>query len=261
LYGSAFLAPSPFFSQEHFGSFSGKTGSTYTSDFFHIPNNNLKPETINTLEFNTDYQATENLTLGINVYHNTLKGIISPTLTPTPVTDYIPGGFITTTEYHDNMGKIISYGGDVHFDYQQTIDASLIKLWGNYSYVDGALSKKGQNFSTHLPMTAHHKVKLGLTYSYQNKYTLTPTLAWIDKTTSSQAELNQPQTLQTIPAYLRFDLYASAKLRDNFSLFLNVRNLLDKRYYNTGDLYSSSMVASPQDPRTVSGGFTYQFGN
>jgi outer membrane receptor protein involved in Fe transport len=261
LYGTAFLAPAPLFALDHFGSFSGKTGNTYTSNFFHIPNYDLKPETIKTLEFNADYQATKNLNVGINIYHNRLDGIIGSTLTPVPVNDYIPGGFISRTQYNDNIGKAISYGGDVHFDYQTSFADSLIKLWGNYSYVDGKLSQKERNFSTDLPITAHNKLKLGLTYSYQNKYTVTPTLYWIDKSTSSQPELNKPQTLQTIPSYTRLDLYASAKIINNFSLFLNVINLLDKRYYNTGSLSSASMVASPQDPRTVSGGFTYQFGN
>lgn len=260
-YGSAFLAPSTLYSGEQFGSFSGKKSNTYTSDFFHIPNPDLKPETIDTFEFNADYQATKNLNVGVNFYHNTLKGIISPTLTPTPISDYIPGGFISTTEYNANIGKAITYGGDVHVDYQYSFVDSIVKLWGNYSYVDGKLSRQDQNFSTALPMIASHKVKLGVTYTYQDKYTITPKLYWIGETTSSQPEVGQPQILQTIPAYWRVDLYASAKIMNNFSLFLNVNNLFDKRYYNTGDLYSSSMVASPQDPRTVSAGFTYQFGN
>jgi iron complex outermembrane receptor protein len=260
-YGTAFLAPSTYYSGEQYGTFSGKTGNTYTSDFFHIPNHNLKPETIDTFEFNADYQTPDkNLKVGVNAYYNTLKGIISPAPTPNVVSDYIPGGYISFTEHNENIGKITSYGGDVHFDYQTRFDDSTLNLWGNYSYVDGKLSRKGENFSTALPIVANHKVKLGLTYTYQNKYTITPKLYWIGKTTSSQPENNQPQTLQTIPDYLRVDLYASAKIVDNFSLFVNVNNLFDNRYYNTGDLYPSSMPASPQDPRTVSGGFIFQFG-
>ena len=126
--------------------------------------------------------------------------------------------------------------------------------------MDGKLSRQGENFSSDLPIVAHHKLKLGLTYTYQNKYTLTPKLYWIGKTNSSQPEKGQPQQLQTIPDYVRVDLFASAKIINNLSLFVNVSNLFDNRYYNVGDLSSSSMVASPQDPRTVTGGFTYQFG-
>jgi len=156
---------------------------------------------------------------------------------------------------------MISYGGDVHFDYHYSFTDSVVKFWGNYSYVDGKLSRKGENFSTALPIVAKHKGKLGLTYTYQDKYSVTPKLYWIGKTTSSQSIANQPQTLQTVPDYWRVDLYASAKIINNLSLFVNVINLFDNRYYNTGDLYSASMVASPQDPRTVSAGFIYQFGN
>lgn len=259
LYGSAFLAPSMFYAGQHFGSFSGKTGNTYTSDFFMLPNSNLKPEKIDTFEFNLDYQVTKDLNLGANFYHNTLRGIISWAPTPTPVSDYIPGGFLSYTEYQTNIGKATSYGADFHFDYRYSFSDSDLKLWGNYSYLDGKLSRADQNYVTALPMTSKHKVKLGLTYTYDNKYTVTPKLYWIGRTNSPQSEPDNPQTLQTISAYWRVDLYASAKLMDNFSLFLNVNNLFDRRYYNAG-AFSASLTASPQDPRTVSAGFTYQFG-
>lgn len=262
LYGSAFLAPSPMFSREHYGSFSGQQNAQgqYTSDFFNIPHPALKPETIDTVEFNTDYQITDKLTLGINAYANWLDGIISPTLTPMPVSNYIPGGFISTTQHNDNIGNSIAYGGDVHFNYQQQFSNAVLKLWGNYSYADGELSHADSGDSTGLPDVAQHKVKLGLTYTLQDKYTITPKLYWIGAANSWQVTAHNPGKLQNVPSYTRLDLYLSAKVVKNFSLFLNVSNLLDQRYYNTGDRYDSSMVYSPQDPRVVSGGFVYQFG-
>ena len=108
LYGSAFLAPSMFYAGQHFGSFSGKDGNTYTSTYFMIPNPNLKPEKIDTFEFNADYQLNKDFNIGLNFYHNTLKGIIFPSKTATAVSDYIPGGSITETYHHDNVGKAIS---------------------------------------------------------------------------------------------------------------------------------------------------------
>ncbi|TAN49727.1 MAG: TonB-dependent receptor [Methylococcaceae bacterium] len=263
LYGTAFLAPSPMFSREHYGSFSGQQNAQgqYSGDFFNIPNPALKPETIDTVEFNTDYQITDQLTLGVSAYANWLDGIISPTLTPTPVSHYIPGGFIATTQHNDNIGNSIAYGGDLHFNYQKQFSGSVLKLWGNYSHADGALSRSDSGFSTGLPDVAAHKVKLGLTYTLQDKYTITPKLYWIGATNSWQTQANDPAELQNVPSYVRLDLYLSAKVMKNLSLFLNVSNLLDQRYYNTGDRYDSSLVYSPQDPRIVSGGFIYQFGD
>jgi len=259
LYGTAFLAPPPHFSREHYGSFSGQSSDgTYLSDFLHIPNPNLKPETISTFEFNADYQAHKNLKYGINLYQNTLKGIIDSAPTQTLMSGYVPGGFISYTQYNDNIGKIVSYGGDIHFDSQHSFDDSIVKLWGSYSYLNGKLNLKGRDFSTDLPMVAYNKLKLGLTYIYQKKYTVTPTLSWISKTYNSQSETNNPPSLQTSPSYWRVDLYAKAKIMNDLSLFLNINNLFDKRYYNTGD-FPASMVASPQNPRTISLGFNYQF--
>ena len=50
LYGEAFLAPAPEFTFEHFGAFSDTTDADglYTSSFFFIPNEDLKPEKIET---------------------------------------------------------------------------------------------------------------------------------------------------------------------------------------------------------------------
>ena len=262
LYSSAFLAPSMFYSGQHFGSFSGTQNAQgqYTSGYFMIPNPNLKPEKIDTFEFNADYKASKDLTFGLNLYYNSLKGMITWQATPMPVSNYISGGFINYTEYQNNVGNAITYGGDVHFNYQTSLDDSSLKLWGNYSYVDGTVSRIDQNYSTHLPMSPKHKVKVGLTYTYQDKYTITPKIYWNGRTNSSQSEANNPQVLQTISPYWRADLYVSAKVMVNFSLFVNVSNLFDRRYYNAA-AFASSMIASPQDPRTLSAGFTYQFGD
>lgn len=259
LYGSSFLAPSPFLSYRHYGSFSGKNGDLYVSNFFHIPNANLKPETSHSFEINLDYRFSKQLNAGINLYWNQLKGMISSVPTTTPVSDYISGGIINFTQHSDNIGKLISHGGDVHADYQYQWSNAILKLWGSYSYVKGQLSFEGQNYSTNLPNVATHKLKLGATYIYQQKYTLTPTLVWIGRTNSSQSQPEQLSVLQTIPPYLKMDLYAKTKISNNLNIFLNINNIFDKRYYNSGDAYSASRIASPQNPRLITAGFDYQF--
>lgn len=264
-YGSAFLAPSPFYSGEHYGSFTGQKNAQgeYVSDYFHLPNVNLKPETIDTYELGVDYHATRRLNLGFGAYSNTAKDIITTASMNPPNSRYIQGGFIGFTEQNQNMGRLVSYGGDAHFDYRYEFVNSELKLWGNYSYVDGEVSRVAEGTrsdgTTDLPIVSKHKVKLGSTFTYQEKYSITPKLYWIGPTNSAQTRLNNANALQVIPSYTRVDLYASAQMLKNFSLFMNVSNLFDKRFYNVGDLYGSSFVASPQDPRVVSGGFILQF--
>jgi outer membrane receptor protein involved in Fe transport len=153
----------------------------------------------------------------------------------------------------------VSHGGDVHADYQYQMSNAVLKLWGSYSHVKGQLSFEGHNYATDLPNVATHKLKVGATYFYQQKYALTPTLVWIGRTNSSQSQPEQLSLLQTVPSYLKMDLYAKAKINNNLNLFFNINNIFDKRYYNTGDAYSASRVASPQNPRLISTGFDYQF--
>ena len=53
LYGSAYLAPSPFQSNVHFGSFySTDGGQTYASSYWHLSNPDLKPQQKKTIEVN-----------------------------------------------------------------------------------------------------------------------------------------------------------------------------------------------------------------
>ncbi|NOQ36343.1 MAG: TonB-dependent receptor [Methylococcaceae bacterium] len=260
LYGTAFLAPSPIFTYGHFGSFSGQQDAQgrYTSSFFRIPNENLEPETIETVEFTLSHQFSKHLDLNLTTYYNWIEDIILPTATPSPVSDFVSGGSISFTEHNDNVGKAVSYGGNISLNYQQQItDNSHLKLWGNYSYVDGRLQQK--EFSTNLPATAKHKVKLGLSYTYLEKYTITPKLLWIDDTYSYQSNANDRTQLHTAPDYVRLDVFAQAKLNDNFSLFLNVSNLFDTKHYNVGESESTYFTASPQDRRRVSGGFIIKF--
>ncbi|NOQ36342.1 MAG: TonB-dependent receptor plug domain-containing protein [Methylococcaceae bacterium] len=260
LYGTAFLAPAPIDTYSHLGSFSGKKDAQgrYTSSFFQIPNEELEPETIETLEFTLNHQFNKQLDLSATVYYNWMDDIIFGESTRSPVSDYIAGGVISRTRQNANIGQAYSYGGNISLNYQQKITKnSYLKLWGNYSYVDGELEQN--NFSSALPATAKHKIKFGLTYTYLDKYTITPKVQWIDNTNIFQNDRNSETQLKTTPSYVRLDLYAQAKLHDNFSLFLNVNNVLDTKHYNARESASTSFAASPQERRRVSGGFIVKF--
>ena len=258
-YGTAFLQPSPGVAYEHYGSFNGSQNSAgeYTSDFFHIPNPDLQPETMKSLEFILTYQATKNSNLNWTLFYNQADDLIFNAPTDVPVSDFIPGGSISFTQTNKNLGQATVYGSEFRVDHFVRVNEdSNLNLWGNYSYVEGTLQRRNENFSTDLPYTAKHKLKLGLTYRYFRS-SISPSLLWIDQTTHFISESNNPSQLLTAPGYAVLHLHATTALNKHYELFITATNLFDRKYYNAGGDDSASMYRTPQDPRRLFLGIRY----
>lgn len=252
LYGSAFLAPSPVKQFDHFGSFAFKQGNgIYKSFFFHIPNAEIKPETIDTIELNISHAASKNLNISSVIFYSKVDDLIA--IRPTTIVEsgFIPGGDIAATEENANIGKASAFGIDLWLDYLQSYQGFTLTYWGNYSYLDGELEQDNLGFKTNLPYTTKHQTKFGLTFNYQGKYIISPSIRWIDKTNALQPVSNE---LPLVPAYTLVNLHASAKVHDNFEFFLHVDNVFDERFYNAAAGGVESFINSPQDPRKITAG-------
>jgi len=261
LYGTAFLAPSPFLAYEHYGSFSGQTNDQglYLSDFLHIPNPNLKPEEIQTLEFNVTHHLNDHVSLLSSVYYSQADNLIYNAPADPQQPTYIPGGLIAYTQYNDNIGQAKSYGGDLSLNYLYYFKhGASLKVWSNYSYANGKLEHEGQEYAKALPNVAKHKLKLGLTYTH-GAFTLSPKLLWIGNTASAQTATTNPSQTLHADSYMRLDLHAQWQVQNNLNFLITIWNVLDQRYYQTTDEISTSFVAIPQDPRRFYAGLRYQF--
>lgn len=252
LYGEAFLAPSPFFAYENYGSFNAG-GPPYESWFFQVPNPDLKPERLKSHELRLVYTPSRDLEVNTGLYHVEADDIIYRIATPTPVSDFVPGGTIFWTTGNDNVGRLSATGLDLGVDYTLHGDGWTARLFGNASYSDGELS--GAWDTVPLPFVANTKVNLGLTYTWKNVFQVTPKLRWVS---DAQGPVDNGRV--SIPGYTVVDLYARwMGLGDKSELFLRVDNLLDRRYYSVGDGGSSGFAASPQAPRSVWLGLTWGF--
>ena len=263
LYGEAFLAPAPEFTYEHFGAFTGTTNTQgdYVSNFFFIPNTDLKPEEIQTLEANYSYLFSSDFLFGLSIYHSQVDNLILNTSTPIPESDFIEGGFITATSHNDNVGDLDVTGMDIKFSYQSRFKRSSLKAWGSYTYTEGSMRDTLRNLKVDLPFVAKNKVKLGFTYSYRKKYYLTPLINWIDETSTDVPDLSPGQTGSKVSReYTLVDLNAGMKdIVQGLSLNLSVRNVLDKKYYNAGTGVNITLAETPQNPRLFTLGLTYEF--
>ncbi len=138
LYGTAYLAPSPFKTFKHYGSFMLNADSTgLTSGFFHLPNLDLKPEKMQSHEVLLSYSPTSALQLTANGFYNKVTNIIHPELT---FGEEFKGATIDVVERNKNGGLSETMGvtlGAIGFIKPNA--KSVIKPQVNYTFIDGHL--------------------------------------------------------------------------------------------------------------------------
>ncbi|MBF0218758.1 MAG: TonB-dependent receptor [Gammaproteobacteria bacterium] len=243
LYSEAFLAPSPFFAYENYGSFNAG-GPPYESGYFKVTNPDLQPERLNSHELRFVYTPSSDLEFNAGIYQLQADNIIYHADTDSIESGFVPGGTIFWTATNDNVGQINATGIDLGFDYTLHAEGWKTRLFGNASYMDGELS--GIGATVPLPFVAYAKANLGFTWSH-DKYQLTPKIRWVS---AAQGPVDNGR--RSTPGYTVADLYGRwLGLGQRSELFLRVDNLLDRRWYSVGDGGSSGLADSPQTPRRI----------
>jgi outer membrane receptor for ferrienterochelin and colicins len=261
LYGEAFRAPSPEETLSAFGSFTGETdgGGNFIGRGFRIPNFNLEPETTRTLSLTWDWRPRPALNLVLNVYHSEAENLI--VTLPSDAVDAIPGAVLVAPETKGNAGKEVHTGFDLMGQWRFRINNAWSgDLWGSYSRVWGSIDE-GDGVKWDLAYVADHKVKLGATLRYLDRLTLSPRLLWIGDTHNGRKLSGDAPHRRVTPGYAVMDLHVGwHKLFDaNSTLWLDVYNLFDKRYYAAGGAGSRTFYDMPQQPRTLMVTLEYRF--
>ncbi len=240
LYGTAYLAPSPFKTFKHYGSFILKADSTgLTSGFFHLPNPDLKPEQMQSHEVLLSYSPTSALQLTANGFYNKVTNIIRPELA---FEEEFKGATIDVVERNKNGGLSETMGvtlGAIGFIKPNA--KSVIKPQVNYTFIDGHLD------GNPLSYTAKNTLKSTIEFTFQK---INSGIAVLHRGHSKaiingSTFINNPFTL--INLNLGYDLLE----KKSYTLKVNAkaRNLLNTKYYNLAkddDLITLPLV--PQDP-------------
>jgi outer membrane receptor protein involved in Fe transport len=255
-YGEAFLAPSPQNSYRFFGAFAfQRNDNLYQSFFFQIPNTRLEPEKLKTLELGWTQFLSDSWLVESNLFINKLEDLIQTVITDEPVSDFISGANIATTQINDNVGKLKSFGADLTVTYQSDVgESGALQSWLNYSYVDGHRESHGQ--SSKLPFTTKHKLRIGLTLK-TNNWTFSPVLRWQDRSTLSEVGVALDKYANQFTVA---DLFIEKKdVFDSFDIHLDIKNLSDEKYGVPGEGNTSVFVEVPQLRRWILIGFRYRF--
>ncbi|WP_083926984.1 TonB-dependent receptor plug domain-containing protein [Colwellia piezophila] len=236
IYSTAFIAASPAFSYEHYGSFAFQDDNdVYQSFFMNIPNPDLKPEEMTAHEINLNYQLDSSTNIFLNIYKQEVSNLISSGATNPQQPLYISGGEIAFTQSKVNAGEISNHGFDAGFRLRRQISNWQADYWLYYSYVDGELNDE------RLPLTVDHMIKSGLTLSKGNWY-ITPTIIYRSETSGgpgSTVEIDDLTLVNLIAGVEKLPLNLSASLR--------VNNLFDKKHFSA----HGATEGVPQETRTI----------
>jgi len=260
--GQAFLAPSPMERYRLFGSFSGTQDSQglYTSSYFWVPNPNLKPEKVTTFELGAELKPAKETDIKLNLFYSKVGNLIMVAATPTVQSNFVSGGTIGFTQWYDNVGEITAYGFDASANHKFMMGDTWVDLWFNTNYVNGELKNPGSGLVAPLPQVSNVNFNLGCTYNREDRLVITPSLRWVGETSTYVDNPASADLGKKAPAYLDTSLYAEYKIiKDKFSVFTRVTNLLDQKIYNVSGGFIFNNTLSPQDPRWIMVGLKYQF--
>jgi outer membrane receptor protein involved in Fe transport len=264
LYGSAYLAPSPFQSFSHYGSFqSADGGQTYSSTYWHLGNPDLKPQRKKTVEINLLQALGESLRLGASASYSRLDNLVKTAAADRAYSGDYLGWPVDYIDFPVNEGRANVYGGTMWLDYlhlrgsERRIAANL-----SLSFADGRVWEDDTRESSRLPIGAMAPVQLRASADVDwRRWTLAPRLslsgrqrllATVDDGSSSRR--------RTLDGYATVDLTVRRlNVLRGLDAFLTVENAFDSRYRHiNGRAYTNpeEFVGVPQNPRRMSAGIT-----
>lgn len=272
IYGEAFRAPSAEEALSGYGTFeSGQEpnqniGELYKGRRFRVANPDLKPEKSRTLGLVWEWRPTRNLNLTSNLYHSRITDLIVTSERKEDNTTAIPGAVLIEASQKVNAGRQHQTGLDLSAQWRFHInDDWMGDLWASTSWIHGRVEEGGSDRK--IPYVAKYHLKAGTTFRYRDSVTFTPKLRWTGSVTngrvkppaaqdnlppaSCNSNKKAPERCST-PGYALLDAHLgwNSLLNSPASLWLDVYNVTNKRYYAAAGSGSYTFWDMPQQPRT-----------
>jgi len=255
LYGTAYIQPSNYYRWEN-----------WANPFaMHIPNENIKPEKLQTIEFNTNYFINKNVSVRASIFRNDMTDIIRPIPADPQEGNYpyynplrtaigasTSSGFV---EINGNLGKMYSQGVELDVNFQ--ISKILTSL--GYTYLDG----EDMENNTKLAKTSQHKLNWNIAYTTKKFNIALTTRYYSDVNTTNTNTLygntgSGDKSLKFAGATI---FYANAYYKINKSIRLQLAcgNMLNTKHYGAAPYGESIWIQSraPQALRKIIVGITF----
>lgn len=260
-FGQGFLQPPPEIKYRQSGTFTfNKDDNTFSAGFWCLPNPDLLPERVQTIELSARYSKGD-FTISSNGYFNRLLNA----WTTEQRRDSTSFGGVTITDWERTINQSIPqyyYGATVFLAYRMVWGAEEqfnIQLNTSYSYNNGTLSNLQQ-----LPFTAQHSAKAGILFELYN-FSWYNSLLYRSTTygretfdTDGNTTVNKSAPLFLWNSFLRYQILNKDKIQ--LACFVKIQNVLNSRYYHPSSNSIISLGSSPQNPLIIMGGVSAKFG-
>ncbi len=257
LYGTAFLAPSPYQSYSHYGSFlSSDGGATFSSPYWHLPNPDLKPQKKTTVEANLSQQLGPNLNVSASVFSSSLTNLIKTSDADQAYAGLYHGWPVDYIDFPVNEGHEKTYGATLQLETMKSFAADRqIAAHVGVTLVDGTSFPEANEASLPIGAMVPVQLRAGLDADW-DRWQIAPRMAIVGTQRVLATDGDQRRTL---PGYTTVDVTVRRKhLWRRLDGFVVVENAFDRRYRSINErAYTNpeEFVGIPQNPRRVSVGF------
>lgn len=269
LYGSAFLAPSPYDCYLQYGSFNTPdSGRTYHSQFMHLPNPGLKPITSRNLELSICQYFTDNFSVTLDGYYTLLTNLqatADDNQTTHLYNNSYAGAAIDYVEVTVNQKRQTSYGGSFQLNYKNRIGRIKINSYASLSYTGGHV-ESATDHEAQLEFISPYIFHIGTDMKY-GRFTCSPRLILMGRQhlTGFSDTTTAIFRRQTIGGYALLNIALGYSITKRFSVFANIHNALNQDYRNVGadmDLSkrpTETFYGQHEDPIRIMGGLDLNF--
>jgi iron complex outermembrane receptor protein len=258
LYGSAFLAPSPYQAYAHFGSFySTDGGQTYASDYWHVGNPDLQPQEKKTVEVNLLQGLGSRFQLSASAFYSRLTNLLQQADADRSYAGLYRGWPVAYIDFAVNEGHATRYGGTAGLEYLYTpASGRRIEAHAALAFTDGHDWEQDEDRQG-LPVGAMSPLQLRFGADIDwDRWSIAPRLALVG-TQRLVATMPDAPARRTIDGYALVDVNVRRRLFRNVDGFVTIENALDRRYRTINTqayLNAVELIGTPQNPRRITVG-------
>jgi outer membrane cobalamin receptor len=266
LYGTAFLAPSPFQAYSHYGSFySTDGGKTYASNYWHVPNPDLEPQRKRTVELNLLQTLGSSFQFSGSVFYSRFSNLIQDSDADQSYAGLYRGWPVAYIDFAVNEGHAIAYGSWLRLDYLRTFGpARLFEAHAAAGLANGRQSHglqlaDGSTMSAPTGAMAPVQLRFGADIDW-DRWRVAPRLSVVGtQRLLATTEVAGSLERRTLSGYATVDVNVRRNLFRTLDAFLTIENALDRRYrtLNPGAYTNpEELIGAPQNPRRATLGFS-----
>ena len=261
LYGSAFLAPSPYEGYQHYGSFySTDGGQTFASNYWHLPNPDLKPQLKKTIETNLIQSAGSDFQLSASAFYSRFVNLIQTSNAAQSHAGLYLGWPVAYIDFAVNEGHATTYGGTLGLEFLHALGSERhVEAHAALTLANGRTwENNGSGLGLPTGAMAPVQVRFGADVDW-HRWSVAPRLAIVgSQRLLATVAVGDSIERRTLDGYTTVDVNVRRRnLLKNLDAFVTIENGLDRRYRNINvRAYTNpeEMIGGPQNPRRITVG-------